>query len=133
MTCSLRRWIIPEADWPASRSGCRARVSSGCLARGDHDVCPSGGTQEARRRGRRIAPEIRGDHDGEKGRQTGRCGTAALRGKERRELIDFWKAAFGLISAIPVDTARVGALTPQLRELVRITDRQERKRLTPRG
>jgi hypothetical protein len=29
-----------------------------------------------------------------------------------------------------MDTARVGALTPQLRELVRIQNREERKRLT---
>jgi hypothetical protein len=58
------------------------------------------------------------------------AGLAALRGKSEPELIDFWKQRFGLIAAIPVDTARVGALTPQLRELVRMTDREERKRLT---
>jgi hypothetical protein len=58
------------------------------------------------------------------------AGLAALRGKSDQELIDFWKQRFGLIAAIPVDTARVGALTPQLRELVRIADREERKRLT---
>jgi len=58
------------------------------------------------------------------------AGLALLRGKSEQELIDFWKQRFALISAIPVDTARVGALTPQLRELVRIEDREERKRLT---
>jgi hypothetical protein len=58
------------------------------------------------------------------------AGLAALLGKSEQELIDFWKQRFGLISAIPVDTARVGALTPQLRELVRIENREERKRLT---
>jgi hypothetical protein len=58
------------------------------------------------------------------------AGLAALRGKSEQEAIDFWKQRFGLISAIPVDTARVGALTPQLRELVRMEDREERKRLT---
>jgi hypothetical protein len=58
------------------------------------------------------------------------AGLAALVGKNEQELIDFWKQRFGLISAIPVDTARVGALTPQLRELVRIQNREERKRLT---
>ena len=57
-------------------------------------------------------------------------GLAALVGKSEQELIDFWKTRFGLIAAIPVDTARVGALTPQLRELVRIENREERKRLT---
>jgi hypothetical protein len=58
------------------------------------------------------------------------AGLAALRGKSEQEAIDFWKSRFGMIAAIPVDTARVGALTPQLRELVRITDLEERKRLT---
>jgi hypothetical protein len=58
------------------------------------------------------------------------AGLAALAGKSEQELIDFWKQRFGMIAAIPVDTARVGALTPQLRELVRIENREERKRLT---
>ncbi len=58
------------------------------------------------------------------------AGLAALIGKSEQELIDFWKQRFGMIAAIPVDTARVGALTPQLRELVRIPNREERKRLT---
>jgi hypothetical protein len=58
------------------------------------------------------------------------AGLAALRGKDEATAIEFWKRRFGLISAIPIDTARVGALTPQLRELVRIEDREERKRLT---
>jgi hypothetical protein len=58
------------------------------------------------------------------------AGLAALVGKPEQELIDFWKRRFGMIAAIPVDTARVGALTPQLRELVRVGDREERKRLT---
>jgi len=58
------------------------------------------------------------------------AGLAALIGKTEPELIDFWKQRFGLISAIPLDSARVGALTPQLRELVRIENREERKRLT---
>jgi len=58
------------------------------------------------------------------------AGLAALRGKSEQEAIEFWKHRFGMIAAIPVDTARVGALTPQLRELVRIDDMAERKRLT---
>ena len=58
------------------------------------------------------------------------AGLAALRGQDEAKAIEFWKHRFGLISAIPVDTARVGALTPQLRELVRMEDREERKRLT---
>ena len=58
------------------------------------------------------------------------AGLAALVGKSEPELIDFWKQRFGLIAAIPMDTARVGALTPQLRELVRIQNREERRRLT---
>src|SRR5204862_7386238 len=40
------------------------------------------------------------------------------------------KNSFGQIAAHPEDTARVGTMTPQLRELVRIQNREERKRLT---
>jgi hypothetical protein len=58
------------------------------------------------------------------------AGLAALLGKDEATAIDWWKQRFGLIAAIPMDTARVGALTPQLRELVRISNREERKRLT---
>jgi hypothetical protein len=58
------------------------------------------------------------------------AGLAALKGKDENEAIEFWKRRFGMIAAIPIDTARVGALTPQLRELVRIEDVEERKRLT---
>ena len=58
------------------------------------------------------------------------AGLAALLGKDEATAIEFWKRRFGLISAIPIDTARVGALTPQLRELVRIENLVERRRLT---
>jgi hypothetical protein len=57
-------------------------------------------------------------------------GLAALVGKSEDELIQWWKQRFNLIADIPSDTARVGALTPQLRELSRIDDQAERKRLT---
>jgi hypothetical protein len=57
-------------------------------------------------------------------------GLAALQGKSEEELIQWWKQRFNLIADIPSDTARVGALTPQLRELSRIDDQAERKRLT---
>lgn len=57
-------------------------------------------------------------------------GLAALVGKSESELIEWWKQRFVLIADIPSDTARVGALTPQLRELSRISDQEERKRLT---
>jgi hypothetical protein len=57
-------------------------------------------------------------------------GLAALGGKSESELIEWWKQRFILIADIPSDTARVGALTPQLRELSRISDQEERKRLT---
>lgn len=56
-------------------------------------------------------------------------GLAALKGKSEPELIEWWKTRFGMIAAIPQDIARVGALTPQLRELTRIAD-DERRRLT---
>jgi hypothetical protein len=58
------------------------------------------------------------------------AGLAALLGKGEQEAIDFWKRRLGMVAAIPVDTARVGAMTPQLRELVRIENVDERKRLT---
>ena len=58
------------------------------------------------------------------------AGLAAQFGKSEQEAIDFWKHRFGMIAGIPNDIARVGALTPQLRELVRIENREERKRLT---
>ncbi len=57
-------------------------------------------------------------------------GLAALKGKDEPSLIEWWKTRFGMIAAIPQDIARVGALTPQLRELTRITDDGERRKLT---
>lgn len=54
-------------------------------------------------------------------------GLAALKGKNEPELIEWWKTRFGMIAAIPQDIARVGALTPQLRELTRIADDDRRK------
>jgi len=57
-------------------------------------------------------------------------GLAALKGKGEPELIEWWKGRLGMIAAIPQDIARVGALTPQLRELTRITDDGERRKLT---
>ena len=57
-------------------------------------------------------------------------GLAGLTGKNEGELVEWWKQRFMLIAQVPSDTARVGALTPQLRELSRIDDLEERKRLT---
>ncbi len=57
-------------------------------------------------------------------------GLAALKGKDEPALVDWWKQRMNLIAAIPQDVARVGALTPQLRELSRITDERERRKLT---
>ena len=57
-------------------------------------------------------------------------GLAALTGKSEGELIEWWKQRFMLIAAVPSDTARVGALTPQLRELSRIESQDERRKLT---
>jgi hypothetical protein len=57
-------------------------------------------------------------------------GLAALHGKSDDELVQWWKQRFMLIADIPSEKARVGALTPQLRELSRIDDVAERKRLT---
>jgi len=57
-------------------------------------------------------------------------GLAALKGKDEPTLVEWWKTRFGMIAAIPQDIARVGALTPQLRELSRIADEAERRKLT---
>jgi hypothetical protein len=57
-------------------------------------------------------------------------GLAALTGNDDAAAHAFWKKRFELIAAIPNDIARVGALTPQLRELTRIADESERERLT---
>lgn len=56
-------------------------------------------------------------------------GLAALSGKDEAAAIAFWTKRFELVAAIPNDIARVGALTPQLRELTRLPD-AERERLT---
>jgi hypothetical protein len=56
-------------------------------------------------------------------------GLAALTGKDEAQAIEFWKKRLQLVAAIPSDIARVGALTPQLRELTRLPD-AERERLT---
>jgi hypothetical protein len=57
-------------------------------------------------------------------------GLAALSGNDEVAAIAFWKKRFELIAAIPSDIARVGALTPQLRELTRMASEPERERLT---
>ncbi len=57
-------------------------------------------------------------------------GLARLRGSDEPTAIAFWKKRFELTAAVPTDVARVGALTPQIRELTRVDDMEERKRLT---
>ncbi|HET8568289.1 MAG TPA: hypothetical protein VFM93_04815 [Candidatus Limnocylindria bacterium] len=57
-------------------------------------------------------------------------GVASLHGKDEATAIEWWKERLRLIAAVPQEVARVGALTPTLRELVRIADDAERKRLT---
>lgn len=57
-------------------------------------------------------------------------GLASLLGKSEGEATEWWKQRLVLIAAIPSEVARIGALTPQLRELARIEDEGERKRLT---
>lgn len=57
-------------------------------------------------------------------------GLAALHGKDEPSLVEWWKQRMALIAAIPQDVARVGAMTPQLRELTRVSDASERRRLT---
>ncbi len=56
-------------------------------------------------------------------------GVAQLRGKDDATAIEWWKQRFALIAGIPTETARAGALLPQLRELSRLPE-GERVRLT---
>src|SRR3954468_9103597 len=56
-------------------------------------------------------------------------GLAQLRGSDENTAIQFWKKRFELKAGVPDETARVGALTPQIRELTRVEDVEERKRL----
>ena len=56
-------------------------------------------------------------------------GLAGLVGRDEAAAIEFWTQRLALTAAIPSDIARVGALTPQLRELTRLGD-AERERLT---
>jgi hypothetical protein len=57
-------------------------------------------------------------------------GLAQLLGSDEPAAIEFWKKRLKLTAAVPSDVARVGALTPQIRELTRVDDIDERKRLT---
>ena len=57
-------------------------------------------------------------------------GLAALTGADEATATGFWKKRMELIAAIPSEIARVGALTPQLRELTRVANEGERERLT---
>lgn len=57
-------------------------------------------------------------------------GLAQLLGSDEPTAIEFWKKRLKLTAAVPSDVARVGALTPQIRELTRVDNVEERKRLT---
>jgi len=56
-------------------------------------------------------------------------GLASLHGSDEGTAVQFWKKRLELTAAVPNDIARVGALTPQIRELTRIDNIDERKRL----
>jgi hypothetical protein len=57
-------------------------------------------------------------------------GLASLVGSDENSAIEFWKKRLEMTAAVPNEIARVGALTPQMRELTRIDNLEERKRLT---
>lgn len=59
-------------------------------------------------------------------------GVAELAGKSDAELVEFWKRRFEMLAAIPVESARVGALTPQIREVTRLSDGERRRVTTAR-
>jgi hypothetical protein len=55
-------------------------------------------------------------------------GVNAAKGKDDAALVEWWKDRFAKIANIPTETARAGALLPQMRELSR-TPEAERRRL----
>jgi hypothetical protein len=57
-------------------------------------------------------------------------GLAGLVGSDESAAVEFWKKRLEMTAAVPNEIARVGALTPQMRELGRIENLDERKRLT---
>lgn len=57
-------------------------------------------------------------------------GLAGLVGTDEAAAVEFWKKRLEMTAAVPNEIARVGALTPQMRELSRIENLDERKRLT---
>ena len=57
-------------------------------------------------------------------------GLAHLLGSDENTAIEFWKKRFKMTASVPSEIARVGALTPQIRQLTRVGDLDERKRLT---
>ncbi len=57
-------------------------------------------------------------------------GVTAMIGKDESSLVEWWKQRLALVAAVPQETARVGALMPQLRQLARIENRAERVKLT---
>ena len=57
-------------------------------------------------------------------------GLAHLLGTDENTAIEFWKKRFKMTASVPSEVARVGALTPQIRQLVRIDNVDERRRLT---
>ena len=57
-------------------------------------------------------------------------GLASLVGSDENTAIEFWKKRLEMTAAVPNEIARVGALTPQMRELTRIDNLDERRRLT---
>ncbi len=57
-------------------------------------------------------------------------GLAHLRGSDESTAVAFWKKRFEMTAAVPSEVARAGALTPQIRQLSRLEDQEERKRLT---
>ena len=57
-------------------------------------------------------------------------GLASLIGSDENAAVEFWKKRLEMTAAVPNEIARVGALTPQMRELTRIGNLEERKRLT---
>src|SRR5439155_1339674 len=101
---AVRRWDHPGGRRGRSGQGRGgARLSTGRIARRDHDIRQGSGSTKA---WRALITKAKGRSKmAKKDDRPIDAGLAALHGKSEQEAIDFWKSRFGMIAAIPSDTA----------------------------
>ena len=54
-------------------------------------------------------------------------GVVSARALDDAALVDWWKKRFTMITSVPTEVARAGALLPQMRQLSRLPDAERRK------